>query len=97
VRTGLVDDARYAENRARALVERGAGDALVRHDLHGSGLADDAVERALAELPSERERAERIVRQRGAGAKTARYLAAKGFSDDAVGAAVADVAGEALG
>src|SRR5688500_101679 len=30
---GLVDDARFAAGRARALAERGSGDALIRDDL----------------------------------------------------------------
>ena len=39
-RTGLVDDRRFAEPRAAALAGRGAGDALIRHDLRGAGVDD---------------------------------------------------------
>jgi SOS response regulatory protein OraA/RecX len=90
VRSGLVDDAHYARARADALARRGAGDAFVRFELHRAGVADELVEDALAALPPEAERAERVVARRGRGARTARYLRAKGFSEDVV----ADVAGE---
>ncbi len=88
-RTGLVDDRRFAEARAAGLADRGAGDALIRHDLTLAGVDDDAIESALGALESERERAERIVARRGVGAKTARYLAGKGFSSHVVHAVVA--------
>ena len=37
-RTGLLDDRRFAEARAAALAARGAGDALVRHELVRAGV-----------------------------------------------------------
>jgi regulatory protein len=83
-RTGLVDDGRYAGTRALSLAARGAGDALIRHDLECSGVAPEAVAGALAELEAEDVRARRIVDRRGEGPKTLRYLAAKGFSEDAI-------------
>jgi regulatory protein len=86
---GLVDDARFAANRARALAERGKGDAAIRFDLAHQGLQADAIEEALAALEPERERAERIVAHRGAGLATARLLASRGFDEGAVAAAVA--------
>jgi regulatory protein len=88
-RIGYVDDARLARTRAEALAERGSGDALIRHDLERRGIAAELIAGALAELDSERERAVRIVRQRGPGAKTARYLASRGFGEEALEAAVA--------
>lgn len=90
-RSGYVDDVRYAETRAAALAERGSGDALVRDDLERRGIAAETIAVAIASLEPERERAERIVRHRGATAKTARYLAAKGFDEDIAAAAVARV------
>lgn len=96
VRTGLLDDARFAEARASALVRRGAGDALIRHALVAAGVADDVVELALAELEPETERARSIVARRGPGRRTARYLSGKGFSDEVV-AAVAGAVEEELG
>ena len=96
-RTGVVDDSRYAANRAATLADRGAGDAFIRHDLERAGLGAGAVEEALALVEPESVRADRMVDRRGASAKTARYLAGKGFSDEVVRGAVAHVAGEALG
>ena len=96
-RTGVLDDVRYATNRAATLADRGAGDAFIRHDLERAGLGGSSVEDALSLVESERVRADRIVDRRGASAKTARYLAGKGFSDEVVRGAVARVAGEALG
>jgi SOS response regulatory protein OraA/RecX len=84
VRAGAVDDERLARNRADVLAERGAGDALVRHDLVGRGISEEDVEAALAALEPELRRAERIVSKRGSSPKTASYLARKGFSEDSI-------------
>jgi regulatory protein len=89
-RTGLLDDVRFAEARARSLAARGAGDALIRHALNGAGIAADSVESALAGLEPEEERARRIVGRRGPGPRTARYLLAKGFARDVVEGVVAE-------
>lgn len=97
-RTGVLDDVRFAANRARALAARGAGDTLIRHDLAGSGVESCAVEDALRDLEPELERASRVVERRGGpSAKTARYLVAKGFSEDVVRCVVAGTDREALG
>jgi SOS response regulatory protein OraA/RecX len=90
-RVGLVDDARFALRRAAALAERGQGDAAIRFDLEGQGVAQELVADALAALDPERERAGRLAEQRGRGVKTARWLAGRGFEPDTVG----EVAGEA--
>lgn len=84
---GWLDDARFAHNRARTLVERDAGDALIRLDLERRGVEPALVEEVLAGLAPEQERAAAVVRGRGRGVGTARYLARKGFSDDAIEAA----------
>jgi regulatory protein len=97
VRTGLVDDARFAESRARALAARGGGDALIRHTLARAGIAAEAIDAALVTVGSEADRARAIVERRGAGAKTARYLAGKGFSEEVVAGVVAAGSGEELG
>jgi len=83
--------------RAAGLADRGAGDALIRHDLALAGIDEDVIEHALAALDAEHARAERIVARRGADAKTARYLAGKGFSQDVVHAVVARAGEDALG
>jgi regulatory protein len=97
VRTGVVDDRRFAESRASSLADRGAGDALIRHELRRAGVGPEDIEDAVAALVSERARAERIVARRGGGPKTARYLAGKGFAEEVVHAVVADSLGESLG
>jgi SOS response regulatory protein OraA/RecX len=96
-RTDLVDDRRYAERRALSLADRGAGNALIRHELARAGLDPDVVDHALGSLSPERERAEEIVARRGASPKTARYLTGKGFSYDVVEAFIAQPRREALG
>jgi regulatory protein len=83
-RAGLVDDERFARNRARALAERGYGDAAIEHDLDRQGVNGDLIRAALEELPAELERARTLVGRRGVGARTARYLASKGFGEDAI-------------
>lgn len=92
-RTGVLDDERVARNRARTLAARGAGDALIRHDLRRAGVAPALVEAAVEDLEPEAVRARAVVARRGTGPKTARYLAGKGFSDDLV----ADVASDEPG
>jgi SOS response regulatory protein OraA/RecX len=103
-RTRVLDDRRYAESRAVSLAERGAGDALVRHDLESAGIASELVEEALSLLEPEPDRALRVVERRGGGVRTLRYLASKGFSEDAIalaahgsGGAVARESDGALG
>ena len=88
-RLGLLDDRRFALERARVLAERGKGDAAIRFDLERSGVSASAVEEALARLDPERERAERLVGRRGATPATARLLAGRGFDEDVVAAVVA--------
>jgi SOS response regulatory protein OraA/RecX len=88
-RDGALDDMRFAVNRARALAERGKGDAAIGFDLERQGVAAQQIEEAMATLEPERERAERIVARRGATVATARLLASRGFDVDAVEAAVA--------
>jgi SOS response regulatory protein OraA/RecX len=95
-RTGLLDDRRFAEGRAAALAGRGAGDALIRHELASAGVAEELVDEALTMVDPELERARSVVARRGAGARTARYLSAKGFSPDVVGA-IAGGSGDELG
>jgi len=90
---GLVDDVRFARNRALALAGRCLGDAAIRYDLEEYGVEPALVADALEALEPEADRAERIVASRGRSATTARFLARKGFGEDAVESA----AGEMLG
>jgi SOS response regulatory protein OraA/RecX len=96
-RVGLVDDARFAAARARALVERGYGDAAVRHDLESRGVADEAVVEALATLAPEAERAVEHARRLGGGIRAARALARRGFGEDALEGLVAGIDSGELG
>jgi SOS response regulatory protein OraA/RecX len=97
---GLVDDARLARRRAEALAARGAGDALIRHDLLGRGVSGELVDGAIDSLEPEGARARRIAERRGPSIGTARHLARKGFSDDSIegscGEAIAEEAPPAV-
>ena len=90
---GIVDDDRYARNRALALAGRGAGDAAIRYDLEQQGVAPELVAAAIAELEPERLRAERMLAVRGRSPRTARFLARKGFAEDVVESAAGEVLG----
>ena len=82
--TGLLDDRRFATQRAAFLAERGKGDAAIRFELDCQGISGQLVEEALGSLEPERERAERILSRLGAGPKTARLLAQRGFDPEVV-------------
>jgi SOS response regulatory protein OraA/RecX len=96
-RTALVDDRRFAGQRAMSLADRGAGDELILHELARAGVDSELAAETVASLPPEPERAARVVARRGRGPKTARYLAGKGFSEDVVRAVVAYSGDEPLG
>lgn len=81
---GVLSDARFAETRARALADRGAGDELIRRDLARDGIEEGVAASVLEVLTPEAERAERVFAKRGGDAKALRYLAAKGFSAESL-------------
>jgi SOS response regulatory protein OraA/RecX len=83
-RVGLVDDARVAATRAQSLAGRGFGDAAIRHDLQGEGIAGELVAEALSGLEPELGRARALVERRGAELRTARWLATKGFDASSI-------------
>ena len=89
LRLGLLDDGRFARERARVLAERGKGDAAIRFELDREGVDEADIEAALAALDPERERAAQLVVRRGATPATARLLASRGFDEDVVAALVA--------
>ncbi len=97
IRTGLADDARYAEARATSLAARGASDALIRRALAEAGVDEQLIDDALESIEPETTRAHRIVAGRGTGARTARYLRGRGFAEEAVACAVAGEADHELG
>jgi SOS response regulatory protein OraA/RecX len=86
-RAGLLDDARFARGRARALAVRGYGDAAIRFDLERQGVDAELAAEALAELEPERDRALRLAATAGGAARTARLLARRGFGEEAIEAA----------
>ena len=94
---GALNEARFAANRARALAERGKGDAAIRYDLETQFLPGELIEAALGELEPERARAERIVLRRGPEPATARLLASRGFEPDVIEASIASTPRAALG
>ena len=96
-RAGLVDDARFAEARARQLASRGAGDLLVLDDLERNGVDDVTARASVATLDPEGVRATRIVASRGLSERTLRYLASRGFSEESLEGLVADLESRALG
>ena len=96
-RSGLVDDARFAEQRARRLAERGAGDLLVLDDLARHGIDELLARQAVSVLEPESERAARIVEAREVSARTVRHLASRGFSEETLEAVIADFESRALG
>ena len=89
LRVGLLDDGRFAGERARVLAERGKGDAAIRFDLERAGVEAADVEEAMTALEPESERAARVVDRRGASPATARLLASRGFDGALVEALVA--------
>ena len=95
-RSGLVDDARYAECRARHLADRGAGDRLVLEDLARHGVGEAVARAAVTRLDPEAERVARIAAARGASPTTIRYLASHGFAEELLEALVAEVEGSAV-
>jgi regulatory protein len=93
-RVGYLNDERFAGARAEALADRGYGDAWIRHDLAGHGVAAEAVAGAIEALVPEAERAAALVARLGSSPKTGARLARKGFGHDALEAALGiDVAG----
>jgi SOS response regulatory protein OraA/RecX len=84
-----VEDARVAQARAEQLAARGSGDALIRDDLERRGIDAETIEDALGGLEPERERAARIVAERGRSPRTARYLASRGFGEDVLAPLIA--------
>lgn len=95
-RAGLVDDMRFAAERARRLVERGASDLLVLDDLERHGVDPSTAHAVLAELEPERARAARIIAARGRTVKTVRFLASRGFAPESVEDLVAELDERAL-
>jgi SOS response regulatory protein OraA/RecX len=81
---GVVDDARLARARARALADGGWGDAAIAARLAREGIGEADAAAALGELAPERTRAGELVAKEPDRRRAARLLARRGFSFDAV-------------
>ncbi len=79
---GLVDDARVAESRARALARRGYGDAAIKADLRQRRISPELIGAAIDELETEAERARQALADEEPTPASLRRLAARGFSRD---------------
>ncbi len=96
-RAGIVDDARFAHDRAEVLAGRGAGDLLIADDLERHGVDPAVARTAVNALEPESARAARLAGARGLTPKTLRFLAAKGFSEASLEPLVANLEATALG
>ena len=88
--SGLVSDARYAEERARVLAARGSGDDAIRADLRRHGVSSEIAADALKALEPEADRAAQHFARRGGGDRALRYLTGKGFARETLEALAAD-------
>jgi len=93
--SGLLDDTRVAEGRARELARRGYGNAAIRSDLERRRIPRDAVNAAIDALEPELERAQRLLDSRRPLPAVVRRLAARGFSRDTLDELAAAFAREA--
>ena len=96
-RAGLVDDRRFASDRAEQLADRGCGDLMIEDDLERQGVPAHICGARSTRLEPESARVAMIVGARGTSPQTFRYLAGKGFSEGALESLVADLAADALG
>jgi SOS response regulatory protein OraA/RecX len=83
----ILDDSRLAEARASTLAERGWGDAAIAARLEAEGIAEDEARAALAGLPAEALRVEKITRGLSR-AQAWTVLARRGFDEETISAVV---------
>lgn len=93
---GLVDDARFAQTRARLLAERGGGDLLILEDLERHGVDETVARTAVSQLEPEPARVARIVDVRGRTPRTIHYLARRGFAEESLADLIAELENGAL-
>jgi SOS response regulatory protein OraA/RecX len=80
--SGLLDDARVAESRARDMARRGYGDAAIRLDLHRRRIDSETITAAIDDLDPEVERVARVLQGKERTPAMFRRLASRGFSRD---------------
>ena len=83
-RSGVIDDARLAESRARLLARRGYGDAAIRADLRRRQIAPETAASAVAALEPESCRLRRVLEHERLTPALLRRLAGRGFSRDSL-------------
>ena len=81
VSAAIVDDARFARERALALARRELGDFAIVADLEARGISAGLIAEAIGGLEPEPERAGRILSQQGATPRAAARLARRGFDE----------------
>jgi SOS response regulatory protein OraA/RecX len=86
----VLDDGRLATRRASALSERGWGDTAIAARLEAEGIGEGDTSVALAALPSEGERAARLVKQLSPR-KAWALLARRGFAVETIESVVGPV------
>ena len=89
---GAQSDARFAEERTRALTARGYGSRHVPRDLRARGVAEDAARRCMAQAAAgDAERAAQALERRGRHdrERNRRFLAARGYPHEAIAQALA--------
>jgi SOS response regulatory protein OraA/RecX len=80
----ILDDARVAASRARALAERGWGDAAIAGRLEAEGFAEDEARQAIGALPAETSRAAKVAGRVRDRRKAWTLLARRGFDETTV-------------
>lgn len=94
---GYLDDARYAEAKARAAIAEGRSVADVQRRLEADGIAPDLATRAAKAAADDAghddlSAAKGLVQKRKlSGVKAARFLAARGFDEDVIARVVGNV------
>jgi SOS response regulatory protein OraA/RecX len=84
VEAKILDDARVAASRARALAERGWGDAAIAARLEAEGFAEDEARQAIRTLPAETSRAAEVAGRVPDRRKAWTLLARRGFDETTV-------------
>ena len=81
VTAAVVDDERFARERAMALARRELGDLAIRADLETRGVSAGHIAEALGALEPEPARAARVLSRDGVTQRVAARLARRGFSE----------------
>jgi SOS response regulatory protein OraA/RecX len=86
----ILDDARVASSRARALAESGWGDAAIAARLETEGVGEDEARQAISALAPEASRAAEVAARMADRRQAWTLLARRGFDESSIG----DIMGE---